>query len=182
MRITNRSDYFVKSRHPPQNLIKISCASKPREETLNNTFAVPKFMFINICSLAKKKNRVRAVVALESDLLQNVIDICVVTETHLKPDIPGSVVNIPNYTIFRRDRNWGGHDMRSKGGVAVDVRDNLKVIDIHRSDGYELIEITLLLPMGNKMIVYGLYHPLTHNYLESNLTDYLSNRADDIFG
>ena len=137
-------------------------------------------MFINICSLAKKKNRVRAVVALESDLLQNDIDICVVTETHLKPDIPDSVVNIPNYTIFRRDRNWGGHDMRSKGGVAVYVRDNLKVIDIYRSDVYELIEITLLLPMGNTMIVYGLYHPPTHNYLESNLMDYLLNRADDI--
>ena len=100
------------------------------------------------------------------------IDICVVTETHLKPDIPDSVVNIPNYTIFRRDRNWGGHDMRSKGGVAVYVRDNLKVIDIYRSDVYELIEITLLLPMGNTMIVYGLYHPPTHNYLESNLMDY----------
>ena len=180
VRITNRSDYFVKSRHPPQNLIKISCASQLREETLNNTFAVPKFMFINICSLAKKKNRVRAVVALESDLLQNDIDICVVTETHLKPDTPDSVVNIPNYTIFRRDRNWGGHDMRSKGGVAVYVRDNLKVIDIYRSDVYEFIEITLLLPMGNTMIVYGLYHPPTHNYLESNLMDYLLNRADDI--
>ena len=32
--------------------------------------------------------------------------------------------------------------MRSKGGVVVYVRDNLKVIDIHRSDVYELIEIT----------------------------------------
>ena len=51
-------------------------------------------MFINTRSLAKKKNRVRVVVALESDLLQNDIDICVVTETHLKPDIPDSVTLI----------------------------------------------------------------------------------------
>ena len=50
----------------------------------------------------------RAVVALKSDLLQNDIDICVVTETHLKPDIPDSVVTYQTiYTIFRRDRNWG---------------------------------------------------------------------------
>ncbi len=80
-------------------------------------------MFINICSLAKTKNCVRAVVALESDLFENDIDICVVTESHLKSDAPDSVVNILNYTIFRRDRNWGGQDMRSKGGVAIYVRD-----------------------------------------------------------
>ena len=49
-------------------------------------------MFINICSLVERKNRVRTVVALKTDLLQNDIDICVVTETHLKPDIPDSVV------------------------------------------------------------------------------------------
>ena len=34
--------------------------------------------------------------------------------------------------------------------------------------------------MGNTMIVYGLYHPPTHNCLESNLMDYLMNRADDV--
>ena len=70
--------------------------------------------------------------------------------------------------------------MRSKGGVAVYVRDNLKVIDIHRSDAYEVIEITLLLPTGNTMIVCGLYHPPTPNYLEDNLMDHLLSRADDI--
>ena len=31
-------------------------------------FAVPKFLFTNICSLAKTKNRVRAAVAMEADL------------------------------------------------------------------------------------------------------------------
>ena len=65
-------------------------------------------------------------------------------------------------------------------GVVAYVRDNLNVIDIHRSDVYELIEITLLLPTCNTMIVNGLYHPPTQNYLESNLINYLLNRADDI--
>jgi hypothetical protein len=55
-------------------------------------FAVPKFMFINICSLAKTKNRVRAVVALEADLVNNDIDVCVVSESHLKPEMPDPVV------------------------------------------------------------------------------------------
>lgn len=35
------------------------------------------------------------------------IDICVVSETHLKPDVPDAIVNIPNYTIHRNwDRNY----------------------------------------------------------------------------
>lgn len=60
-------------------------------------FAVSKFMFISIYSLGKKTP---TVVALESDLLQNDTDICAVTQTHLKPDLPDSVVNIPSYTLF----------------------------------------------------------------------------------
>ena len=44
-------------------------------------FAVPKFLFANICSLAKTKNQVRTPVALEADLKSQNIDICVVSET-----------------------------------------------------------------------------------------------------
>ena len=61
----------------------------PREPTKSSTdcseFAVPKCMFINICSLAKTKNKVRAAVGLEADLRSKDIDVCVVSETHLKP-------------------------------------------------------------------------------------------------
>ena len=67
-------------------------------------FAVPKFLFTNICSLAKTKNRVRAAVALEADLNNKDIDVCIVSETHLKPEMPDAIVNIPGYSIFRRDR------------------------------------------------------------------------------
>ena len=137
-------------------------------------------MFINICSLAKTKNRVRAVVALEAVLVNNDIDVCVVSESHLKPEMPDAVVTIHNYSIFRRDRSWEGRDMRAKGGVAIYVRNNLKVIDIYRSSLYELIGVTLLLPTGNRMLIYGLYHPPRHNYLESDLLDYLINISDDV--
>ena len=74
----------------------------PRSPVLNvlrrSEFAVPKFMFINICSLNKTKNRVRAP-----------IDICVVSETHLKPEMSDAIVNIPNYSILRRNRKVGGY-------------------------------------------------------------------------
>ena len=93
-------------------------------------FAVPKFMFINICSLAKTKNRVRAPIALEADMKNMDIDICVVSETHLKPDIPDAIVNITNSSILRRDRNWAGTDKRSRGGVAIYVGNNLHVVEV----------------------------------------------------
>ena len=64
-------------------------------------FAVPNCMFVNICSLSKTKNRVRAPVALEADMRNNHIDVCVVSETHLKPAQPDAVVNIADYAVFR---------------------------------------------------------------------------------
>ncbi|CAB3999472.1 Hypothetical predicted protein [Paramuricea clavata] len=140
------------------NLVPINLTSTRKVPSRESGFAVPKFMFVNTCSLAKTKNRVRAVVALEADLVNNDIDVCVVSESHLKPEMPDAVVTIHNYSIFRRDRSWEGRDMRAKGGVAIYVR----------------------LPTGNRMSIYGLYHPPRHNYLESDLLDYLINISDDV--
>ena len=36
------------------------------------------------------------------------------------------------------------------------------------------------IPTGNRMLIYGLYHPPRHNYLESDLLDYLINISDDV--
>ena len=111
-------------------------------------FAVPNCMFVNICSLSKTKNRVQAPVALEADMRNNDIDVCVVSETHLKPAQPDAVVNIADYAVFRRDRNWSGKDMRNKGGVAIYIRKTLTVLDVYRSTDYEVICVTLLFPIA----------------------------------
>ena len=55
----------------------------------------------------------------------------------LSTEMPDAVANIPNYILFRRDRGWVVLDKRKKGGVAIYVRDNLKVLDIYRSSLYE---------------------------------------------
>ena len=55
--------------------------------------------------------------------------------------MPDAIVNIPNYLILKRDRNWAGTDKRSKGGVAIYLRDNLVVINVYRSDQYEMINL-----------------------------------------
>ena len=43
------------------------------------------------------------------------------------------MVNIADFNIYRRDRNWSGLDMRNKGGVAVYVKKNLCVVDVYLS-------------------------------------------------
>ena len=89
-------------------------------------------MFINIWSLTNIKNKVGAVVVLEADMFQNDMTACVVMETHLKPAQPDAMVNIANSSIFRRDRNWSGRDMRNNGGVAIYIPNNLTVVNVYR--------------------------------------------------
>ena len=135
-------------------------------------FAVPKCLFTNICSLSKTKNRVRAPVALEADLRSQDIDVCVVSETRLSTNMPDAVVNIPNYKVFRRDRGWAVLDKREKGGVA-DVRYSLKVLDVYRSNLYEFIALTVLLPSDHIMLICGLYNPTKHSYRYIDLMNYI---------
>ena len=92
--------------------------------------------------------------------------------------MPNSRVAIKDYVLFRRDRNWMGRDMRNKGGVAIYLRHNIKVLEIYRSSLYELICLTLLLPSGHHMLVCGLYHPPKHNYQDCDLMNYLVGYVD----
>ena len=136
-------------------------------------------MFLNICSLVKTKNGVKASVALEADLYMADIDICVISETHLKREVPDSVVAISNYTIYRRDRNCFDNDKRQRGGVAIYTRNNIKVTNITRSERFECISLNIELPSGHKMLMCGVYHPPKTTYMEVELIDYLTNITDD---
>ena len=109
---------------------------------------------------------------MEADLKDMDINICVVSETHLKPDVPDAFVNIPNYTIHRKDRNYGGANKKNKGGVAICTRKNLTVMDVYKSKLYQLICVTLLLPSGHR-------HPPKFNYSDTELMTYPVNIFDD---
>ena len=149
--------------------------SRKHTSASSSQLAVPKLLLTNICSLGKTKSRVRAVVALEADLKNNDIDTCVVSKTHLKKVVP---VNVPNYKMYRRDRNWSGWDLRKKGEIAIYIRNNLSVIDVYRSNLYKFICLTVSLPSGNCILLSGLYHPSKTTYQESDLMDYLVNFFD----
>ena len=136
----------------------------PNTQKQTSEFAVPKFLLTNTCSLAKTRNGVRAVVALETDLRKKDIDVCTISETHLKTTIPNSTIDINNYSIYRRDRSWSGLDMRAKGGVAIYVRKNLDIVDVYRSSQYELTYLVVTLPSGHMLVVCGFYHPPRPTY------------------
>ena len=98
----------------------------------------------------KFKKGVRAPVALEADLNAVDIDICVISETHLNRDIPDSAVSLHNYSIYRQDRDYGGTDLRKKGGVAIYIRNNLIITDVTRSERFECISLVIDLPSRNR--------------------------------
>ena len=116
--------------------------------------------------------------ALEADLRSQYIDVCVVSETHLSTNMPDAVVNIPNYNVFRRDRGWADLDKRKKGGVAVYVGDSLKVLDVYRSNLYEFIALTVLLPSDHIMLICDLYNPPKHSYRDIDLMNYIISFVD----
>lgn len=163
-----------------RELVNIKCR---REEHVSDKsklgcHAVPRCLFLIICSLAKTKKGVKAHIALETDLYSADIDVTVICETHLKKSIPDANVLISSYAIFRRDRDWAGTDLRAKGGVAIYVRNTLKVVRVERSQYYECINITIELPSKQEFIICGLYHPPKPKYQDRDLMEYLVEMSD----
>ena len=104
---------------------------------------------------------------------------CAVSETHLKPKILDAIVNIPGYSIFRRDRNWSGLDKRSKGGIAIYARSNLNIIDVKRSKLYELLYVIFTLPSGHLLLTCGIYHLPKPTYQPTDVLQYLTHLMDN---
>ena len=65
-------------------------------------------MLTNVMSLVPK------LVEVHEFINRNDVDLACITETWLKNEIPDSVVDIPDYTIIRRDRQTDVH-----GGVFI---------------------------------------------------------------
>jgi len=75
-----------------------------------------------------------------------------ITETHFKVRHTNSVIDIPDYTVFRRDRSG-----RKGGGVAVYVRSTIETT-IWTSAENRFYE-TLWVRIGQNTFVDVLYHP-----------------------
>ena len=76
-------------------------------------YNAPKLLVTNTRSLVPK------IVELEEFLLRTNVNLAFISETWLKESIADSVVNIPGYSIIRRDRRANAH-----GGVCLYISEN----------------------------------------------------------
>ena len=122
----------------------------------NNPSHVPKVMLTNVRSLVPKLDEV------QEFLFRNDINFAFITETWLKESIAESIINIPGYTVFRRDRKNDDH-----GGVCAYIRTekcNYRRMDeLNCCENHEILWLYLRpdrLPRGFSCIIAGLvYHP-----------------------
>ena len=101
------------------NTTEASC-TRPRSSELS----VQSIYVLNAAGLSKQ----HAVEHLAADLSSYSVDVAIVTETHLGVKHADTIISVPGYILYRRDRctrNANGRLMKG-GGVAVYVRSSLQ--------------------------------------------------------
>ena len=119
-------------------------------------FYVPKIMVSNTMSLAPK------IVEVEEFVARNKVSLAFITETWLKSTVMDSVVDIPGYSIIRKDRSSEEH-----GGMCLYIKDGCfkykQLNDISCCADHEVLWVQLTpsrLPRGFSSIVAAVvYHP-----------------------
>ena len=120
------------------------------------SFFVPKIMITNVRSLTPKIDEV------QEFLNRNDISIAFITETWLRPAIVDSVIDIPGYTVLRKDRKSDNH-----GGVCLYLRNDYSMYtelrDLICCCDHEILWVNLRpkrLPRGySGLIIAVVYHP-----------------------
>src|SRR6218665_930528 len=82
---------------------------------------MPGICIINANSIAKPF----AIEQLHAELIGYDLTFAIITETHLKPYHPESMIAIEGFNLFRRDRI-----ARKRGGVAIAVKDVIKANEV----------------------------------------------------
>ena len=82
-------------------------------DVTGKVYYVPKIMVANVMSLVPK------LIEIQEFINRNEICIALFTETWLSESVADSVVNVPGYTIIRKDRLTNSH-----GGVCAYVRES----------------------------------------------------------
>ena len=114
---------------------------------------------INVCSLLPK------VEFLKVFLNDNHIHIAILTETKLMDSSPASLLNIPNFNLYRQDRKD-----RQGGGIAAYVRDNICVdaLEFSKRNEYprhfESFWISCQPSHMKKMVFECVYRPPSGNH------------------
>ena len=133
---------------------------------------IPKCMVINARSLVK----VDAASALHMELHSNNCDICIISETWLKPNFPSHLVCPKDYSILRKDRTD-----RSGGGVAIVCRSDwlLERLDSVFYNAFECLWAKITTP-NSSFYVAAVYHPPDPPYCPDDLLEHLTNSCDHL--
>ncbi len=131
-----------------RNLRKIKLGS-------NASYTLPSLFLSNSRSLVNKIDELSGTVSLLS------LDIVVITETWLSPNVSNSAINLNGFSIFRRDRRDG----RRGEGVCVYINHRMPVVHLKELSHPQVESLWLLikpsrLPRGiNSIILAAIYHP-----------------------
>jgi hypothetical protein len=128
--------------------------SKDRSSHISYNYT-PKIIVANVMSLVPKMCEV------SEFILRNQIGLAFIAETWLKSSVVDSIIDIPGYSVLRRDRSSDSH-----GGVCLYVKDNTKykrLDDLSCCPDHEILWVQLRpnrLPRGfSSLVVAVLYHP-----------------------
>ena len=110
-------------------------------------------------------------------------DVITVSETWLTKDIGSNILELPEYQLFRCDRDHGGDkagNIKKGGGLLMYVRKELKFTYIHEpkmNKSEESCELQLRSPHQKSIVLYNVYRP--PNSLIDEFIKVLSDRVED---
>ena len=141
---------------PSRDGVRVSGPNPSDQFPQRSVFYTPKIMVSNVISLVPK------LVKVQEFLLRTQVDLAFITETWLKTTIANTVVDIPGYSIIRRDRMSNDH-----GGVCLYIKENgsrfKQLQELSCCDDHEVLWVQLRpnrLPRGfSSLIVAVVYHP-----------------------
>jgi hypothetical protein len=98
------------------------------------------------------------------------------SETHLSTQITDNEISLPNYQIFRKDRN------RQGGGVCIYVNDCIAASRLHHFDQSNIEIVWLKLHFGKNIVYFGSCYrpPGQSNQDKTEFLEILENQLTDI--
>ncbi len=142
-------------------------------DNLNRSSNLPAVFMTNAQSVNNKMDE------LEVILRQEQIDICVITETWFKPDMPSSQTDINGFSMFSKSRDSRG------GGVAIYVKNSIPTneLDIIVPQELECIWVQVRpyrLPRGVSAVVFCVIYILTDSPLQPLLAQHVTDTVDQL--
>ena len=155
---------------PSRDGVRVSGPNPSDQSPQRSVFYAPKIMVSNVMSLVPK------LVEAQEFLLRTQVDLAFITETWLKTTIANTVVDIPGYSIIRRDRMSNDH-----GGVCLYIKENgfrfKQLQELSCCDDHEVLWVQLRpnrLPRGfSSLIVAVVYHPHWAETENSSMREHL---------